>query len=194
MLLVMDDFEELIEAADFLAELLKAAPKLQMIVTSHERLNLREEWVVEVAGLQFPKAGETDRIEDYAAVQLFVQGAQRVNLRFSLTDADAPHVLRICELTGGIPLGIELASAWARMLSCREIAEEIGTSIDFLAGSVREGSGEMGSLRAVFEHSWNFLLQEEKGVFQRIAVFPWRPTKGGGRKVWQGIPSHTSHC
>jgi predicted ATPase len=183
MLLVLDKFEGVVEGAGLLGELLQQAPRVRIIVTSQERLNLREEWVVEVGGLEYPAAGKVDGCEGYSAVQLFLQGAQRVNPAFSLQEADKPWVVRICELTGGIPLGIELASAWARMLSCREIAQEIEKSLDFLGGSMRDGSRDTGSLRAVFEHSWNILSAEEKEVFGRTSVFRGSLRREAAEKV-----------
>ena len=177
VLLVLDKFEELVERADILSDILQAAAKLRIIVTSQERLNLREEWVVEVGGLKYPPPGTVEGAEEYSALQLFLQGALRVKPDFSLTGEQAPHVVRICELTGGLPLGIELASAWTRIFSSREIAQEIERSIDFLGGSLRDASGRAGSLRAVFEHSWSILSAEERDVFRKISVF-----RGGLRR------------
>ncbi|NJN93820.1 MAG: hypothetical protein HC875_06880 [Anaerolineales bacterium] len=125
MLLVLDNFEHLISGAGLLVEILQRAPHLKMLVTSRERLSLQEEWILDLQGLTFPEGDDMVLLENYSAVQLFLQRAQQVQADFWLRYLDKPAVVRICRLVEGMPLGIELAAAWIRTFSCREIVVEI---------------------------------------------------------------------
>jgi predicted ATPase/DNA-binding SARP family transcriptional activator len=169
-LLILDNFEHLIEGAEIIAEMLKMSAGVKVMVTSCERLDLQLEWLYQVRGLEYPD-NETEAIEDYSAVQLFLQSARRVNASFSLTETDRPHVVRICHALDGMPLGIELAAAWTQMLSCQEIDAEIERDLDFLSVSARDVPERHRSLRAVFEHSWKLLSEDERDVIRKLSVF-----------------------
>jgi predicted ATPase len=171
LLLVLDNFEHLLEAAPVLAEIQQHAPGLKLLVTSRERLHLQGEWVFEIEGLPVPPAGATDSVDENSAVALFVQSARRAHKGFTLRAEEQPAVVRICQLVEGMPLGIELAAAWVPVLSCREIAQEIERGLDFLATSMRDLPQRQRSLRATFEHSWNLLAANERNVLCRLAVF-----------------------
>jgi len=171
MLLVMDNFEHLLQGAGHLAEILETAPKVKLIVTSRERLNLRGEWIFEVGGMSLPQGERAERPEDYSGVQLFLQSARRIHPGFSFSEEQKPLVIRICQLVEGMPLGIELAAAWVRMLPCGEIIQEIQKNIGFLAASLRDVPERHRSLRAAFEHSWNLLSEGERSAFMRMSVF-----------------------
>jgi predicted ATPase len=110
-------------------------------------------------------------VEGYSAVRLFLQSANRTQSDFSLHDRDKPVIARICELVDGVPLGIELAAAWVRILSLHEIAIEIERSLDFLTTTQRNIPERHRSLRAVFEHSWHMLSNQERAVYCRLTVF-----------------------
>jgi predicted ATPase/DNA-binding SARP family transcriptional activator len=176
MLLVMDNFEHLVRKAGLLPHLLNRAPALKILVTSQERLNLQGEWVFEVTGMPYPVDGRAGDIESYGAVALFLQRAYRLHSGFSLTDADKPYLARICQLLKGVPLGIELAAGWVRVLSCREISQEIERmyrqpNLDFLATSLQDVPQRHQSLRDIFEHSWQLLSAAEKSLFRKMSVF-----------------------
>lgn len=171
MLLVLDNFEHLITGAGLLVEILQRAPHLKILVTSRERLSLQEEWILDLQGLTFPEGEDIVLLENYSAVQLFLQRAQQVQADFWLRYLDKPAVVRICRLVEGMPLGIELAAAWIRTFSCREIAEEIEKNYDFLITSLQNIPKRHHSLQAVFEHSWGLLSEEERNVFSRLSVF-----------------------
>jgi predicted ATPase/DNA-binding SARP family transcriptional activator len=171
MLLVIDNFEHLLDGAALLSQVLQQAPAIKLLVTSQERLNLQEEWLVEIHGLQCPSGRSLEEALQSGAAQLFTQRARQVQPDFTLTDEDFPALIDICRLVGGMPLGIELASAWVRMLSCQEIAEQIKNSLDFLETSLRNVPERHRSLRAVFERSWQILSDEESRVFQQLSVF-----------------------
>ena len=110
-------------------------------------------------------------VESYSAVQLFLQGACRTQHTFALTPETAPGVVQICQLVDGLPLGIELAATWVQRLRPHTIAAEIEKSLDFLRTDLRGVPRRHRSLRAVFEGSWALLSEEERGVFQKLAVF-----------------------
>lgn len=168
-LLVLDNVEQLLPDVTFLADILSRAPDIQLIVTTRERLHLRGEWVVELDGLALP-----DRVASAAqssAVQLFAHSARRVWPAFELDSATLADVIRICRLTGGMPLGIELAAAWLPTLSCAEIASEIERSLDFLSSPTRVIPERHRSIRVVFDRSWERLSAAEQQVFARLAIF-----------------------
>ena len=172
LLLIIDNFEHLIDGAEALWNLLSDAPRVKMIVTSRERLNLHQEWIYEVQGMAFPSGPEApETLEQYSAVQLFIQNARRLLTGFSPTPDDLAAITEICQMVNGMPLAIELATAWVRTLSCQEIAKEINKSVDFLNTSMRDIPARHRSLRAVFEHSWNLLSEEGRRTFRKLSVF-----------------------
>jgi predicted ATPase len=172
MLLVLDNFEHLLEGAPLLAGILQRAPQLNLLVTSRERLNLRSEWTFLVQGLPVPDPGlPAGALVAYDAVALFVQSAGRAQTGFSLTEENAGHVARICRLVDGLPLGIEMAAASVHALSCREIAQEMARSLTFLEATFRDTPKRHRNLQAVFDHSWALLSPEEQHLLQRVGVF-----------------------
>jgi predicted ATPase/DNA-binding SARP family transcriptional activator/Tfp pilus assembly protein PilF len=183
VLLVMDNFEHLVAYTDLVSEILQCAPGVKLLVTSRQRLNLRDEWVLEVAGMPFPPDEQSRALDRYDAVRLFIQNARRAQVGFSSTDADMAAIVRICRMVAGMPLGIELAAAWVRLLACNEIAAEIARSLDFLNTSLRDVPAGHRSLRAVFEHSWNLLSDAERALFQRLSVFRGGFTRASAEAV-----------
>ena len=175
-LLVLDNFEQLTCCAGFLSDMLAAAAEIKLLVTSRERLNLPGEWVLEIMGLSYPGHQAHETIPHYAAVQLFVKVAERVG-HFTPAESDWPAIALICQRLEGMPLGIEMAAAWVKMLSCQEIAAEITRDLDFLAATWRGVPERHSTLRAVFETSWRLLPDEECKAFCRLAVF-----RGGFRR------------
>jgi predicted ATPase/DNA-binding CsgD family transcriptional regulator len=169
MLLVLDNFEHLLDGVSLLTDVLRAAPGLKLLVTSRERLNVQEEWVLTLDGLSFPRDGD-DSLESFSAVQLFVQRAQQVQAGFSLSQ-NAEAVKTICQRVEGMPLGLELAATWLRAMSCRQIAVQMTTGIDFLTTPLRNVPERHRSLHAVFEQSWQMLSDREQDVLKRVSVF-----------------------
>ncbi len=121
MLLVLDNFEHLRSGTDLLIELLRQAPEVKLLVTSRERLNLKAEWLLDIAGLEYPASPEIENIEAYSATRLFTQTAQRVRADFQLSADTRASVAHICRLVEGMPLAIELAAAWMRSFSGEHI-------------------------------------------------------------------------
>jgi predicted ATPase/DNA-binding SARP family transcriptional activator len=171
LLLILDNFEHLLDGAEMVADLLVSAPKIKILVTSRGRLNLRPEHLFEVHGMPIPAAREYEKMSDFDIVQLFQQSANRIQADFSVSEEDKPHLIHICRLVGGIPLGVELAASWVRMLSCEEIAAEIGKSLDFLVSSLHDLPERHKSMTAVFNSSWQLLTKHEQRIFKKLAVF-----------------------
>ncbi len=171
MLLVLDNFEHLVEAALLVSELLEVCPNLTLVVTSRERLNLEEEHVLPLQGLPFSSGSSFAESKYVDAIELFVQRAKRARLDFQLTPENLGFVLEVCKLVEGSPLGIELASAWLRSLSLPDLVREITINQDVLETSSRNIPGRHQSLRVVFEHSWNLLKPREQLLLARLSVF-----------------------
>ena len=182
LLLVLDNFEHLMDAATLVAAILNAAPMVTLLVTSREPLNLREEWVREVGGLAYPHNGAVSSMADYSALALFADRAHRLRNDFSLDDEYA-HVVRICQLVGGLPLTLELAAGWLRTLSPAAIAEEIEHNVDILAATTRNLPDRHRSMRAVFDHSWQLLTDQERAVLPRFSVFRGGCTREAAEEV-----------
>ncbi|HSR32950.1 MAG TPA: BTAD domain-containing putative transcriptional regulator, partial [Anaerolineae bacterium] len=177
MLLVLDNFEHLLSTPegdgsgrDLVLEMVRVAPRLKLLVTSRERLNLQAEWLLTLQGLPYPpaEAGFGDGTTE--AVDLFVQGAHRVWPEFDLS-AEWPEVVRICRLVDGMPLGIELAATWVSMMPCAEIVRELSQGLDLLSTRFHDVPARHKSLEAVFSHSWQLLSKPEQAVFKRLSVF-----------------------
>lgn len=171
LLLVVDNFEHLLSGADLLSDILGLAPGVKVLATSRERLQLQEEWLYEVRGLDYPQSTAVEGYEAFSAVELFVQGARRVRPKFTLTPDDAAAVIEVCRLVEGMPLGIELAATWVQMLTCREIADNLQHNIDFLSTDLRNIPQRHRNLRAVLEYSWQSLSFDEQACLSRLSVF-----------------------
>ena len=122
-LLILDNLEHLLEGATGLSELLEAVPRLKLLVTSRESLHLHLEHIYDVTGLAL--AESSLEADTSGAVELFSQRARMQQPNFVLGDTTIVEVAAICELLGGMPLAIELASSWLRFLSIEEIKEEL---------------------------------------------------------------------
>lgn len=178
-LLVLDNFEHLLDGVGIIVELLEAAPGLQIIATSRERLALLAEHLFVVHGMDYGPHGAAEA----AAMRLFAQSVRRVQPDFALDRENLATATRICELVEGMPLGIELAAAWADVLPLDEIAHEIERSIDFLSSDRRDAPERHRSLRAVFASSWRALDESERQVFGRLSVFQGGFTREAARVV-----------
>ncbi|HRJ41641.1 MAG TPA: BTAD domain-containing putative transcriptional regulator, partial [Caldilineaceae bacterium] len=181
-LLLLDNFEHLLDAADFLAEVLPDAPGVKVLVTSQERLNLLEESLYPLAGLSLEGEGAAS-----SALTLFEQTARRVQPDFSL-NKEKSAVTAICQAVEGMPLGIELAAGWVRVMSCAEIAAEIQRGVDFLSTTLRNLPPRHRSLRAVFARSWALLDPDEQNLLARLSVFQGGFTRQAGAEVADATP------
>jgi predicted ATPase len=171
LLLVLDNFEHLLEGSGLITDLLQHAPEVTILVTSRERLKVTGEWTLDISGLRVPPASAVDQIEDYSAVKLFVQSAQRVRAGFSVPGTERSCVVHLCQLVDGMPLALELAAGWVRALTCRDIAQEIESGLAILASPQRDAAERHRSMQVVFEHSWKMLTDEERHTLRLLSVF-----------------------
>ena len=170
MLLVLDNFEHVLDAAPRLAQLLNLAPGVKALTTSREALNISQEWVRAVEGLPYPAAADAADPAAYAALQLFAERARRYRVDFDL-QAELPAVIEICRLADGMPLAIELAATWLRTAPAAQIASEIGRNLDFLSTNLRDVPDRHRSMRAVFDYSWNRLEEDERRALANLSIF-----------------------
>lgn len=172
VLLVLDNFEHLLPAAGELARIMESAGRLEVLATSREPLGVRGEVVFELGGLAIPESADDPQFADYGAVRLF-----HLSARNSLPDLDAAAlpreaVLRIIRLLDGLPLGIELAVPWLKLLSAADLASELERNLEMLqAGHGSDLPDRHRSLGAAFNHSWQLLNEAERTVLARLAVF-----------------------
>ncbi|MEX0926750.1 MAG: tetratricopeptide repeat protein, partial [Dehalococcoidia bacterium] len=170
-LLVVDNFEHIQEAAPQLSELLRRTPGLTILVTSRVALNLAEEWRYPLAGLSLSDGGGDHDFESSPALQLFVETARRVRPDFD-EQAEMAGIKRICVCVDGLPLAIQLAAAWTRVLDCNAIADEIERNIAFLSSIHTDMPARHRSVQAVSEGSWQLLNKAEQLAFADMSVFP----------------------
>ncbi|MGH7739569.1 MAG: tetratricopeptide repeat protein, partial [bacterium] len=170
LLLVMDNFEHILEGARLVQEILDAAPLVKIMVTTREKLRLPLEKVLEIRGLRYPEQLEP-RWEAYSAVQLFLKSLRKQDADFILQSEDRLAVVEICRLLEGMPLGIELASTWIKTLTLREIPEKIQSNRETVALVMPHLPSRHQSLRAVFEYSWILLSASQKQVLRTASVF-----------------------
>jgi predicted ATPase/transcriptional regulator with XRE-family HTH domain len=192
LLLVLDNLEHLLEGIEVLDELLEKAARVKLLATSREPLGLRAEWIFEVQGLPIPADQEGIGIEPNSAVDLFIQRARQTRSSFLPAPDDLQAINRICRLVDGLPLGIELAATWVRMLEPAEIAREIERSLDFLTTPTRDMPQRHRSIRSVFDYSWNLLTGEEKNILRQLAVFSGGFTREAAAHVAGAKLSHLS--
>ncbi len=181
-LLVLDNFEHLLDGAPLVSDLLAAAPRVRVLATSRERLNLTAETVVLLDGLDYPAAADMPEALACGAVRLFVQSARRVRPDFE-PDAALADIGLVCRLVQGMPLAVELAAAWVEVLSPGEIAEEITRSLDFLSTTMRDVPERLRSVRAVFAAAWARLTPDEQTVFMKLSVFRGGCTRPAAEQV-----------
>ncbi|HEV8194455.1 MAG TPA: LuxR C-terminal-related transcriptional regulator, partial [Ktedonobacterales bacterium] len=152
------------------SDILAATTHLKILATSREVLNLQEEWVRQIEGLAYPTDDDDESLDDYSAVQLFLDRARRIRGDFDLAE-DRKSVVEICRLVEGMPLAIELAVGWLKTLRPADIAQELQHSLDILTARSRNLPERHRTLRTVFGHSWRLMDESEGDVFQKLSVF-----------------------
>ena len=167
---MLDNFEHLLAASGLVMGILEQAPQVKLLVTSREVLNLQQEWVWPVRGIAYPTAEAESNVLVYAAIQMFIFHARRVNPAFDV-HRELSAVIQICTLVEGSPLAIELAAGWLKSLTCQAVLDEPRQNIDILRTRIRDMPEQHRSICAVFDHSWRLLSQEEQGVLMRLCLF-----------------------
>ena len=176
VLLVLDNFEHLMDAATLLPELLNRCPNLKLLVTSRERLNLAEEFVLWLEGLPF-EAGP--RRPD--ALTLFLERAKRHRQRFEPSSLEA--VTRICRAVGGSPFATELAAALVNTLSCEQIASYLERDLLSLSSRARNLPERLRSVQAALESTWRLLTEGERRAVAQLSVFRGGFTRNAALQV-----------
>jgi predicted ATPase/class 3 adenylate cyclase len=173
LLLLLDNFEQVLAAAASIVELLTACPQLQVLVTSRAVLHVAGEHVYPVPPLSLPakEDGADHDVTASEAMTLFVERARAVNASFSMTDANAPLLAEICRRLDGLPLAIELAAARTRLLPPRAMLARLDRRLQLLVGGGRDLPARQQTLRATIDWSYELLGPGEQTLFARLAVF-----------------------
>jgi predicted ATPase/DNA-binding SARP family transcriptional activator len=188
-LLVLDNLEQLLATTareatlELVLEVLEETRNVKLLMTSRHRLELQAEWVVPLEGLPIPTSGTLEAARRSSGARLFVERAARVRPGFALSGANAPAVARICRLTDGLPLGLELAAAWVSALEPEEIAADLEANADLVLEAPADRPERHHSLRAAFEHSWRLLSAEERDALARLSVFQGGFERTGATRV-----------
>ncbi|HJR19411.1 MAG TPA: adenylate/guanylate cyclase domain-containing protein, partial [Actinomycetota bacterium] len=178
MLLVLDNFEQVIVAAPGVAELLNHCPDVRVLATSREALRIRGEHVFPVAPMSVPPRTQgmtAETAATYEAVRLFVERAAAASGSFALTDDNATAVAEICARLDGLPLAIELAAARVRLFSAQDLLGRLERTLQIVAGGARDLPERHQTLRRTIEWSYDLLDAEERDVFRVLSVFPSAP-------------------
>lgn len=181
LLLLLDNFEQVAQAAPLVSQLLQATPELAVLCTSRIVLHLYGEHEFEVPSLALPPvqldkqyplvAVDLDRLAQYEAVRLFIERAQAAKSDFALTNENAPSVVEICRHLDGLPLAIEFAAARIKLLSPQAILVRLSSRLDLLTGGAQDLPARQQTLRNAIEWSYDLLSDDEKQLFRRLSVF-----------------------
>jgi len=172
LLLVLDNFERLLEASPLVAELVAAAPRLRILVTSRVRLRLDAEHEYVVPPFEVPAStDELDALQRNDGVAMFVARAKALDRDFELTEANAPEVGAVCRELEGLPLALELAAARIKVLTPGQILDRIGRPLEFLTGGGRDLPARQQTLRATIDWSYELLEEGERQLFAQLSVF-----------------------
>jgi predicted ATPase/class 3 adenylate cyclase len=203
MLLLLDNFEQVLAAGPMVADLLASCPRLKVLVTSRSVLHLRGEHEFPVPPLAVPdpkRLPALPALSQYTAVQLFIQQALAVKADFAVTNENAPSVAAICHRLDGLPLAIELAAARIKLLSPQALLARLESRLKLLVGGPRDLPARHQTLRAAIAWSYDLLEEGEKRLFRRLALFVGGCTlraveavcdAGGdlGMDAWDGVAS-----
>ncbi|TMD51901.1 MAG: tetratricopeptide repeat protein, partial [Chloroflexi bacterium] len=174
VLLVLDNFEQVVNAASQLVDLLAACPKLKLLVTSREVLHVRAEREFAVPPLALPDPThlpELAELSHYAAVALFTQRAQAVKSEFQVTAANAQAIAEICVRLDGLPLAIELAAARVKLFPPQTLLARLDQRLHILTSGARDAPVRQQSLRNTIAWSYDLLNAEEQRLFRRLSAF-----------------------
>src|SRR2546421_1954004 len=174
LLLLLDNFEQVVSAAPVVAELLATAPRLQVLVTSRASLHLSGEHEFVVPPLSLPDLRDLpppDRLIQYGAIRLFVERAQAVQSAFALTAENDTPIAAICLQVDGLPLAIELAAGRSKLFSPQPLLPRLKSRLKLLVGGARDRPLRQQTLRGTIAWSYDLLEEDEKRLFRRLAVF-----------------------
>ncbi len=176
-LLVLDNLEQLQQGEEraallqLLVALLDGAPDLQLLVTSRIRLGLAAEWVMPLGGLDYPAGTSLEQAARSGAIRLLVERGGRARPGFALQEDNLLGLLRLCQLTEGLPLALELAAAWLGTFEPSDLADELARDLDVVEGDAPDRPERHRSLAAAFEASWRLLGPGERRTLAALSVF-----------------------
>ncbi len=174
LLLLLDNFEQVVSAAPVVAELLVAAPRLRVLVTSRTSLHLSGEHEFVVPPLALPDLRNLpppDRLLQYGAIRLFVARAQAAHSAFVMTAENATAIAAICQQVDGLPLAIELAAGRSKLFAPQALLSRLRNRLKLLVGGAQDLPLRQQTLRGTIAWSYDLLGQDEKALFRRLAVF-----------------------
>jgi predicted ATPase/class 3 adenylate cyclase len=174
LLLVLDNFEQVLGASEAVAALIKSAPGVKVLVTSRVKLNFYGEHEYGVPPLSLPDIKQLPPLEQlsrYDAVRLFIERAQAARADFEMNRDNAPAIAEICVRLDGLPLAIELAAARVKMLTPVALLARLSSRLKLLTGGARDLSSRQQTLRGAIDWSYDLLSDEERQLFRRLAVF-----------------------
>jgi predicted ATPase/transcriptional regulator with XRE-family HTH domain len=177
LLLLLDNFEQVVEAAPAVADLLAACPRLKVLITSRIALEVAGEYEWPVPPLALPDRGALppfEQLTQYESIRLFGERARAVNPQFAITTSNAPAVAEICYQLDGLPLAIELVAAWAKLFEPQALLARLDRRLRFLTGG-RDRPTRQQTMRNTIAWSYQLLKPDEQALFQRLSVF-----MGGG--------------
>ena len=195
VLLVLDNFEHILAAADQVAELLAVCEGVKIVVTSRAPLRIRWEHLFPVPPLPLasPTAGsDVQQVSESAAVQLFVERARAADPAFTLSADNASAVANICARLDGVPLAIELAAARVRHMPVHMLLERLSRRLDLLVAGARDLPERHRTLRQAIDYSFELLSAEERAVFSHVSVFAGGCTFDAAIAVLSGGDSRAS--
>jgi predicted ATPase len=174
LLLLLDNFEQVVEARSQVAELVMAAPRLKVLVTSRLPLQVRGEREWPVPPLALPDTNNLppiERLTQYESVRLFIERAASIKADFEVTNDNAPAIAEICARLDGLPLAIELAAARIRLLTPQTMLPRLHSRLKLLSGGLKDLPARQQTLRSTIEWSHDLLSDQEKTLFRRLSVF-----------------------
>ena len=189
ILLVLDNFEHLLDGAPGIARLFSDAPGLRVLATSRASLGLSTETVLRLEGLGLPEDPMLDP-ESAESVQLFVQHLERHVPQATVSSDALAGIVGICRLLGGTPLAIELAASWTGVLRPGDILQRLQKGLELLAEGPSDVPARHKSIEKVFEYSWNLLEEEERKLLAALSIFSGSFTFDAAEKVTEGALSH----
>jgi predicted ATPase len=173
-LLLIDNFEHLVQAAPLLADVLKLAPSLKILVTSRAALRIYNEHEFPLPPLALPDPKSVVTVAElvkFSAISLFVQRAAAVRPNFTITEENAPIIAEICARLDGLPLAIELAAARIKLLSVSALRSRLASRLQLLTGGARDLPARQQTLRQAIDWSYDLLTEPEQKLFRRLSVF-----------------------
>jgi len=166
LLLILDGVDGDLDALDVLEDILASAPNVKLLLTSRIRTGLDTEWIITLPGLTLPQSPFD--LEQADASRFFMLSAVRSQPSFILTKAERPYVARICQLVGGLPLALTLASQWLRVMSCSEIADELEQNLDLLSTKRFGSAGRHSSIKGVLVSSFRLAAGDEMQALRKL--------------------------